>query len=293
MLKKFRTLYTDKLYVKVITVILVVLTAMGVMLPMVLLASLLGVDLKKNGGINLNVDSANIFLFFLFVTCSSSIIWLAQKYIHQKSFLDLGFKTKIFKFLLIGFLVGVLKSAAGFGLMIYNAEFVEYIETIPPDVSFWSYLLYYIYFIFGFLICNSFVEELVTRAYPIEKLSKHINPHIIFIAMGAIFTIGHFITREFDFGYCLSLFVFSYTFSLLYYYSRSIWLVIGMHTGINWVGFSFFGSNWKLGALVHIQMSNVPEWIVSYSQAFFGLIVLLIVVLMNKKGYFKTINHIE
>ena len=171
--------------------------------------------------------------------------------------------------------------------MALNANTITFTDVIPEDVSLLSHAGYYIYFIISLILLNSFVEELVTRAYPIEKLRKHINPHIIFIIMGIIFTGGHFFTRDFNLGYCLSLFIYSYTFSLLYHYSNSIWLVIGMHGGINWVAFSFFGTNWKLGALVNVEIAGMPQWIASYTQPIIGVIVLLLVVFLNKKGLFK------
>lgn len=290
MLEKFRKHYEEKLYVKIITVIVVVLLAMSVMLPLVLVAELFGVNLRENNGTNLKVSFANIILFFLFVCCATFVIWAAQKYIHKAKLFDLGFRTKFFKFILIGFTVGVVKTAVGYGVLILNASNVTYTSVIPSDVSSLTYIGYYLYFVFGLMILNSFVEELVTRAYPIEKLRKHINPHIIFIIMGSIFTAGHFFVRDFDLGYCLSLFVYSYTFSLLYHYSSSLWLVIGMHSGINWFGFSFFGTNWKLGALYHTEISGVPEWIATYSQSLVEIVVLLIVVLLYKKGIFKKIS---
>ncbi|MCH2225957.1 MAG: hypothetical protein MK066_14400, partial [Crocinitomicaceae bacterium] len=108
--------------------------------------------------------------------------------------------------------------------------------------------------------------------------------------MGIIFTAGHFFTREFDFGYCLSLFIFSYTFSLLYHFTKSIWLVIGMHGGVNWVAFSFFGTNWQMGALYDIEMTGVPNWIVSYSHPIIGMIILIAVVFFHKMGLLKKLS---
>jgi membrane protease YdiL (CAAX protease family) len=286
MLEKFRTLYNKSLIVKITTVVLVVILSMSIMLPITKVAELFGVNLLENNGLNLEVDFANFVFFVLFIVCSTLIIWAAQKYIHQSSIVDLGFRGKIFGFLLIGFLIGAIKSGTGYGLMALSAGSVKFNSVIPENVSLWSYTAFYLYFI-TIIIFNSFIEELVTRAYPIEALKKHFNPHIIFIIMGIIFTVGHFFTREFDLGYCLSLFIYSYTFSLLYHYSNSIWLVIGMHNGVNWLGFSFFGTNWKLGALVHTEIFNAPDWVASFIQPIIGILLLFIIVYLHKKGIFK------
>ena len=184
MIEKFRKYYEEKLWVKLVTVTLVVLLSMLVMLPVLKLAEFCGVNIIENNGLNLKVDLPNVFFFYLFIVCSSGVIWAAQKYIHNAKLLDLGFRTKVFKLLIIGFLFGAIKSAVGYGIMILTASTVTYTPVIPDDVSIWSYAVYYIYFLFGFIVWNSFVEELVTRAYPIEKLRKHMNPQLIFIIMG-------------------------------------------------------------------------------------------------------------
>jgi membrane protease YdiL (CAAX protease family) len=286
MLAKFRKDYDQYLAVKIITVILVVLLSMAVMLPIVLIAELFGVNLRENSGTNLKVDLPNVIFFFLFVASITLVIWLAQKYIHRGKFLDLGFRTKIVKFVVIGFLLGVLQSITGYGIMALTSEKVTYNSVIPDDFSLWAYSAYYIYFIVG-LLCNSYIEELVTRAYPIEKLRAHINPHVIFVIMGIIFAAGHFFTRDFTVSHGLTLFIYSYTLSLLYHYSKSIWLVIGMHTGINWIVFSFFGTNWKLGALANIEISGRPEWILNYIQTIIGILFLMGIVYSHKKGLFE------
>jgi membrane protease YdiL (CAAX protease family) len=105
--------------------------------------------------------------------------------------------------------------------------------------------------------------------------------------MGLIFTLGHFITRDFDIHYFIGLFGFSYIFSLLYFYSRSIWLVVGVHSGVNWINFTFFGTNWKMGGLYNIKISTLPSWIYDYTGIFIYLIILALIVLLNKKGFFK------
>jgi membrane protease YdiL (CAAX protease family) len=105
--------------------------------------------------------------------------------------------------------------------------------------------------------------------------------------MGLIFSLGHFVLNDFSLGYFLSLFILSYIFSLLYFYSNSIWLPIGMHSGVNWVGFSFFGTNWKLGAIFNIEISGVSNGIAEYSNVIIQLVFLLFVVYLKWKGFFE------
>lgn len=289
MIEKFIKLYQKKLWVKIFTVTIVVLFSVAVMLPLVKIAELFGINLKENSGLNFKVTFGNIFFFFLFGACSITIIWLAQKYIHKKRLSELGFRGKIWLPSLIGFLVGAILVSTRYIILILNAESVTFTNVIPEDLPLLTYLGYYLYFFIGFIFWNSLIEELGTRAYPIQKLKQHMNPHIIFTIMGLIFTVGHFFLNDFSVGYFLSLFMFSYIFSLIYYYSGSIWLVVGMHSGINWVGFTFMGTspNWKLGTLYNTELSGIPSWIFNYTNVFVQFAFILLIVFLNKKGFFR------
>jgi len=293
MLDKFRVLHKEKLAVKIITVLVIVFFSIAIMLPLIKLAELCGVNILDNGGLDFEVTFGYIFFFFLFGICSVTIIWLAQKHLHKGKLFDLGFRSKVSKFLLIGFLFGAFKAVLVYVVYMCTSSHFVCTPVVPNNISALTYIGYYTYFLFGFILWNSFIEELGTRAYPIEKLKKHLNPHLIFTLMGILFTAGHFVVHEFELGYCLSLFISSYLLSLVYYYSNSIWLVIGVHNGMNWVGFSFAGSNWKLGALVKFEFYDVPSWIVSFSSTILGLLLLLLVVYANKKGFFKRIARVK
>lgn len=289
MLYKFRTLCDEKLYLKLITVFLVVLASLAILIPIVQLALLFGVDLMKAHDVRMKVEFGNVFFFFLFGACSIAIIWLAQKYLHKRTLADLGFRTKILTLFFIGFLVGVFMFGLEYLVLGISAQEVKFVSVIPGNSSIPTYLGYYSYFFFGVLIWNSFIEELSCRAYPIEALRKQLNPHIIFILMGVLFTLAHFVVRDFSFSFAISLFITSYALSGIYYYSRSIWLAIGVHTGINWFGFSFAGENWKLGALVRIEFYDLPTWIMDVTRPFIGICVFLLVRVANKKGLFQKI----
>jgi membrane protease YdiL (CAAX protease family) len=291
MLDRFRTLYNEKLYVKLITVFLVVFSSIAIMIPLIKLASLFGVDVMNDNNIRMKVNFGNVFFFFLFGACSITIIWLAQKYLHKRTLADLGFRTKVLKPFFIGFMIGVFMSGLKYLVLGLSAAEVNFISIVPNNVSIPEYIGYYFYFFFGMLIWNSLIEELGTRAYPIETLRKHLNPHIIFTIMGVLFTLGHFVVHDFSIASAISLFISSYVFSGVYYYSGSIWLAIGAHTGINWFGFSFGGGveNWKLGALVRIEIYDIPTWIFQVSGPLIGIGVLLLVRHANKKGLFKII----
>ena len=290
MLKNFREFYEKKLAVKIITVLIIVFLSVAIMLPLMKIAAIFGINIKEHTGINFKVTFGNVFFFLLYGFCAIVIIWIAQRYIHKKKFSELGFRSKILWPIIFGFIFGATLISTRYIGYILSVESVKltYIG-IPEGVSILTYLSYYLYFIFGFIFFNSFIEELTTKAYPIEKLKNYMNPHIIFTIMGVIFAVGHFFARDFNFGYFITLFMFSYIASLIYYYSGSIWLSVGVHSGINWVSFSFMGTvpNWKLGTLYTIEISQVPSWVINYANLPIQFGVLLLIIFLGKKGFFN------
>ena len=287
MTEKLKKHYREFLAVKIITVIVVVFLSVAIMLPLMKLAELFGINIRENTGLNFDVSFGNVFFLFLFGICSIGIIWSAQKFIHKKKITELGFKSKPWTTIIVGFVIGSILVSLKYLILILNAESVNYTSVINSEIPLLNYIGYYIYFFVGFVFWNSFIEELGTRAYPIEKLKNYINPHLIFIIMGLIFALGHFVLNDFSPGYFCSLLTASYIYSMIYYYSGSIWLSVGIHSGVNWVGFSFFGTNWKLGALYNIEISDVPYWVTEYSNVIIQLAFLCFVVYLKKQGVFE------
>ena len=288
MIAKLTVLYNKYLSIKIITVTLVVFLSIAVMLPLIKLAELFGVNIRENTGFDFDASFGNIFFFFLFGISSIGIIWSAQKFIHKKPLKELGFKPKTGITLFVGFVIGAFLVSLKYLVLILNAETVNYVPVVNSEVPLLSYIGYYAYFLIGFIFWNSFIEELGTRAYPIEKLKNYMNPHLIFTIMGLLFALGHLVLNDFSPGYFSSLFVASYIYSLIYYYSGSIWLSIGVHSGVNWVGFTFFGTNWKMGALYNIEIhGDIPYWITEYSNVIIQLTFLAFVVYLKNKGAFE------
>lgn len=288
MITKLRVLYNKYLSIKITTVTLVVFLSIAVMFLLIKLAELFGVNVRENANLDFDVSFGNIFFFFLFGICSILIIWSAQKFIHKKPLKELGFKPKTGITLFVGFVIGAFLVSLKYLVLILNAETVNYVPVVNSEVPLLSYVGYYAYFLIGFIFWNSFIEELGTRAYPIEKLKNHMSPHLIFTIMGLLFALGHLVMHDFSPGYFSSLFVASFIYSLIYYYSGSIWLSIGVHSGVNWVGFTFFGTNWKMGALYSIEIyGDIPYWITEYSNVTIQLTFLAFVVYLKRKGVFK------
>lgn len=283
-MKRIQQLTENFLAFRIGLVLFVVFVSIAIMIPLVLLAEALGVPIRENTGLNFEVSFGSVFFFFLFGACSVTIIALAQKFFHGKPLHGLGFRGKVIRTLFLSFLFGAAVRSIQYLAMMLNATEVTYTSMLPENVPLLEYLGYYLYFFIGFLFWNSFIEELGTRAYPIKRLKKSMNPHLLFAIIGVLFTAGHFVLRDFELGYCISLFATSYVYSLLYHYSGSIWLVIGMHSGTNWIGFTFSGSNWRLGALMEIQYTNVHPFLVNYGNAVVMVLLLLLLLRLKRGG---------
>jgi hypothetical protein len=162
MTEKLKNLYHRDLAVKMITVIVIVFLSVAIMLPLIKIAEQFGIDIRENTGLNFDVSFGNVFFFFLFGICSIGIIWIAQKYIHQKKFSELGFKSKIWTTLFIGFVIGAILVSLKYLVLIFNAETVNYSPIVSSNIPILNYLGYYAYFLIGFIFWNSFIEELGT-----------------------------------------------------------------------------------------------------------------------------------
>ena len=181
MLEKFRDMYKEKLSVKIVTVTLVVLLKVAVMVLLIKVAELFDVNIRGNTGLNFKVTFGIVFTFFLLGVCTTTIIWLAQKYIHKKTLSELGLNRKIWLPSLIGFILGTIMFSLRYVFFYFKGADITFTKIISEDVPLITYLGYYLYFFIGFLFWNSFIEEIGTRAYPIQRLKKHVNPHIIYI----------------------------------------------------------------------------------------------------------------
>lgn len=286
MMERFRGWYAQSLVVKLVTTIVVVFLTIAVMLPLVLLAEQCGVNVRENTGLNFDPSPGQILFFLLYGAVAIAIIWAAQRWLHRKPLTELGFKPKVLRALGIGFLLGASLMGLRVAFMFAAADHVEVNSILPQVPSVGTYVLYYLYFMIGFLLWNSFIEELTTRAYPIERLKRHLNPHVIFTVMGLIFALGHLVLHPFSVSYVVNLFLSSYLFSLVYHYSGSIWMSTGMHTGLNWMTFTLFGTNWKMGALCTLTFSGIHETLLDGAYIAIKLLMLGGIVWAKRKGWF-------
>ena len=270
------------LWLDALIVVLVAILAMISMLPYLGIATLFGVDMSKLSGVNFQFEFWPVFLFFLYGATVVLVVGLAMKYLHRRNLADLGFRAGFLVPMVLGSLLGIGIKATWLAILLFSCSDYSCRSIIPENVSWVNYLTHYSYFLVGFITLNSFIEEFATRAYPFAMLKERINPLILTVASSLVFTVGHFLVNEFSLPYALALLTMGILLAYVYFQTDSIWAVVGIHNGINWTTYTFFGTSWKIGHVFETAISGVPQWINEYSSFVTYLLAIVLVWLFSK-----------
>jgi len=206
-------------------------------------------DLKVTSG---KYNLANTVTILIAYAAQTAIIYVAQIYIHGQPFAQLGFDASIVAGLILGtlggFLVFSLPKLLSFGV----ADEPQFKSALPRDEAPLYALGVFAMLIVGLLL-NSYIEELVFRAYPIEQLTDtSISAALIILASALLFSLIHHIIEPFNAQVFLLRFLVGVIFGELYVLSDSIWLLIGVHTGVNAAALIFTGQ-WRIGGVFHLE----------------------------------------
>lgn len=272
------------LWLQVVLVTTIALIAMISMLPFLGIAKLLGVDMSKLSGVQFQFQPVPVLFFFCYGATVVLVITLAQKYLHRRSLQDLGFRPGFLIPIIAGTIFGIATKAVWLAMLLLSADEYSFSNIVPTDISMISYVLHYAYFLIGFITLNSFIEELSIRAYPFENLRQRIHPVILAVASSFVFTVGHFFVRDFSISGALNLMSAGLLFSVVYLQTDSIWAAVGVHNGVNWFTFTFFGASWKIGHIYETTISVSPQWIAEYSSSIAYLLAIGSVFAMSRLG---------
>lgn len=249
----YRLSLIPRILVVVITLSVAVLTALGV-LP---LSKLMGVDPSQLQGAGFEPSLKVMSIVILYSLSQFVLIWIVMRFVHKKPFISL-FRRPFMLPLLIGTGAGIVIKAVDVGITCLLGSEVSLSSNIPPGVSLWVVVGYFLLWILFLLTLNSLKEELVFRAYPIEQFNdqKKYMPLMV-VLVSLVFAAIHHIIEPFSFHAFISRFMIALLFSYVYVRTRSIWLVSGIHNGVNFLGF-FLGAGWKSGGLLHLSL-NFPS----------------------------------
>lgn len=257
--KERKNKYRLKVHLRILIVIVVLIVSVLSIVIALPLAELLNLDLSELQGQGFNPTVKTLTVIILYASFQFLLIWLVMRLVHRKSIKTLGFNGPILKPLLFGTAIGVIMTAIEYGLYSMFGSGASFNLSIPADVNILAIIGYLLLNILFLLTLNSLKEELVFRAYPIKQFDDHPNLMIpLLVLVSLVFAAVHHVIEPF------TLDVFAYRFSIglllsfVFYRWRSIWLISGVHNGINLL-VNLTGGNYKLGGLFKFNVETDPS----------------------------------
>ncbi len=240
--------------------IITVFVFLGTVLPglLVLPAIALGVDPSELQGGGFNPSFLNVMTVLAISGGMIAFVYVVQRYFHRGSFWELGFKREWVADMLKGHLIGAVLMGVTIGWTLLQSEDVRLVSAVPDSVGAMSVVGYYLFFLF-MLQLNSIKEELLFRSYPLENIEgESISSWTTILIASAIFSVVHLVLEPFTWSAFFYRFLFGVLACQFYVATRSLWLVVGIHSGFNWVSITFSG-HWKLGGLWAVTNSDGSE----------------------------------
>lgn len=248
--------YRLSLTARIVGILLVVVAAILTTLGVLPLARLLGVDPQHLQGAGFRPTFGTMTVGILYSVSQFVLIWLAMRFLHRRPFTSLGFRRPFWRFLLVGSAVGVGLAVAEIGTNCLIGGGVSIAWNVPAEASAGAVVGYFLLWFLFLLTLNSLKEELVFRTYPIEQFNDHPRAILwVLLFVSLIFAGVHHVIEPFRISAFLSRFSIALLFAYAYYRWRSIWLVVGIHNGSNFVGF-LLGGHWKSGGLFDLDYQS-------------------------------------
>lgn len=211
-------------------------------------------DLKVTSGKYNPVNFATILIAYV---AQTAVVYVAQVHIHGQPFAQLGFDANVAQGVVLGTLGGLVVFSLPKLIAFGAAQQTQFTSTWPRDEAPLYALGIFVILIVG-LILNSYIEELVFRAYPIEQLTDTaLGAVLVILASAFLFSLVHHIIEPFNAQVFLMRFLVGVIFGELYVLTGSIWPLIGVHTGVN-MGALMFTGKWRIGGVFHLEHDRAP-----------------------------------
>jgi len=213
------------------------------------ISKLLHFEINEMAAARFSPSWPKVALFLGLTVLYFLVIYSSQRFIHKAPFRALGFQNRMIRQALVAFLIGITINLIPFLVTILTAQNMVYGSAIPEGTPLLRVAAAYAYFFFIFLTVNSIGEELVFRCYPIEHFQdKPRTLFIVIVLVAVLFAVLHFIVREPSWRGFFMLSLTSIFYSLIYLNWRSIWVLVGIHNGMNFINLTF-SENWEMGGL--------------------------------------------
>ncbi len=290
-------IYNLSVYIRIIVISLVLVISFLSILLGFPMAKLMGIDPSDFMGSNFQPTVKTLTVIVAFAATQFLLIWMVIRLIHKKSLKGLGFKGPILFPLLIGTGIGVLWQAFEYLLIHVTGGGISIALSIPNEVSVITMIAYLLLNVLFLLTLNSLKEELVFRTYPIEQFNDHPQLMIpVIVIVSLVFAAVHHILLPFQIDHFVSRFTIALVLSFVFYRWRSIWLISGLHNGLNLLN-NLTSGNYKMGGLTDFTIANDPSKGMSIIIDFAVAIIFIIIFnyiwnkeKRNNKMFFK-IKH--
>lgn len=180
-------------------------------------------------------SSTIIMIIFILIFCY---------YIEKRKPETLGFKRKNFinKYIL-GLIVGAI-----YILIVFLVNLLS--GSLNINVDFSQIKWWFIIFSFGGFMIQGLMEEVVCRGFIMNTISSRFGVITGIIVNSVIFSLLHSFSDAFNWLPALNLFMVGVLFSIIFYYTNSIFVVGGIHT--MW--------NFMVGPILGIEISGLPTY---------------------------------
>lgn len=168
-------------------------------------------------------------------------VYLARRYIDQRSFTSLGLQVDSHTLVDILFGIGLTGLMMGLIFLVLWALNWIQIESFAWQVESWGNVAASILVMVVLFTFVSWQEELLMRGYWLQNLSEGLSQSLGVLLSSAFFALAHWFNPNLDWLGLLGLFSAGLFLAYGYLRTRQLWLPIGLHLGWNFFEGTLFG----------------------------------------------------
>ncbi len=239
---------------RIFAVLITALVSFFSLIAIIVLAKVFGFNAQDFHEPSKVFDPRTLVVTFAVLLAPIAITLIGQRFLLKRALGELDSYPARVRMFFIGSLAGsFLKATATIAAFFSESGS----STLRWELNSFSLVEWAPYF-FVFLVTlflNSFNEELAYRSFPIQNLSPktELSKQILVWITAIVFSAMHFLIEPVDGLQFLYRLAFGLIAGLFYVHWRSLWLIVGLHTGWNLIALSVSDSDWRLGGLIFIE----------------------------------------
>jgi membrane protease YdiL (CAAX protease family) len=223
------------------------------------LAASLGISPGSMQGASAQITPQTVALILSFYAIQIGLICGVHRFVHRQPLQRLGLSGRLWPEIGVGFLVGAAVGALEKVADVVLASGAALRWAVPAEVSVASLVAHYLLWFVVISTLSSLNEELSFRVYPLEHLVDGKRSPVLIVVLTALaFALIHHLLEPFSWRAFVSRALAGLLLGFAYHRYRSLWLICGLHSGMNFFALSLSG-NWQLGGLWELSLQTGPE----------------------------------